>query len=165
MKNYKDSDYALNRYSAGIAYRFADGSTMTVTLEGYLADNPGKTEADFQALKELSDAIYLRQDRADNAQTKKNKPIYSEETNAELMSVTLEESYLEALDHRNAAAAFDRLMESGALTETQERRFMLHVVDGLSLRQIAKHEGVALRAIQKSVNAGADMLKKYFNNF
>jgi hypothetical protein len=25
MKNYKDSDYALNKYNAGIAYRFADG--------------------------------------------------------------------------------------------------------------------------------------------
>ena len=41
MKNYKDSDYALNKFSKGIVYR-----------------NPGRTAQDFIELKVLSDEIY-----------------------------------------------------------------------------------------------------------
>ncbi|MEL7565576.1 MAG: hypothetical protein AAGU27_11905 [Dehalobacterium sp.] len=61
MKNYKDSDYALNKYSEGIVYKFADCVRLEITLEDYLAENPGKTTEDFQELKDLSDEIYHRQ--------------------------------------------------------------------------------------------------------
>lgn len=47
MKNYKDSDYALNKYSEGIVYQYADGRKQTIWLEDYLAANPGKTAEDF----------------------------------------------------------------------------------------------------------------------
>ena len=63
MRNYKDSDYALNRYSQGIVYKFADG-IVEVTREDYLRDNPDQTEDDFAQLKALSDEIYYLQDRA-----------------------------------------------------------------------------------------------------
>ena len=49
MRNYKDSDYALNRYSQGIVYKFSDG-IVEITLEDYLRDNPNKTEEDFAEL-------------------------------------------------------------------------------------------------------------------
>ena len=62
MRNYKDSDYALNRYSQGIVYKFSDG-IVEITLEDYLRDNPDKTEEDFAKLKALSDEIYYQQDR------------------------------------------------------------------------------------------------------
>ncbi|MDE7352968.1 MAG: hypothetical protein K2O06_07940 [Acetatifactor sp.] len=35
MKNYKESDYALNKYSQGIIYKFVDG-VVEVTLADYL---------------------------------------------------------------------------------------------------------------------------------
>lgn len=35
MKNYKDSDYALNKYSENIVYKFADG-VKEITLEDYI---------------------------------------------------------------------------------------------------------------------------------
>ena len=165
MKNYKSSDYALNKYSDGIVYRFADGSAVTITAESYLAENPGKTEADFQALKELSDAIYLGQDRADNAQTKKNTPLYSEEAATELSALSLEDLLIEVREREEAAAAFERLMESGVLTETQKRRFRLNIVDGLSHRQIAAAEGVAVRAVTQSIHAATEKLRKIFNFF
>ncbi len=60
MKNYKESDYALNKYSQGIVYKFVDGA-LEVTLEDYLRDNPDKTEDDFAELKALSDEIYHEQ--------------------------------------------------------------------------------------------------------
>lgn len=60
MQNYKDSDYALNKYSEGIVYKFAD-SILEITVEDYLRDNPDKTRADFAELKALSDEIYHEQ--------------------------------------------------------------------------------------------------------
>ena len=44
------SDYALNKFSEGIVYQFSD-RTLEISLEDFLRDNPGKTEADFMALK------------------------------------------------------------------------------------------------------------------
>lgn len=60
MKNYKDSDYALNKFSEGIVYRFAD-RIVEITLDHYLAENPDKNEQDFWELKALSDEIYHQQ--------------------------------------------------------------------------------------------------------
>jgi len=163
MKNYQNSDYALNKHRKGIVYRFAD-EIVEVTLEAYLAENPDKTEAEFLALKELSDADYLEGDRAEYNQTRKNVSLRCEEDSGS-ESVTLEERHLDALDKLAAAKAFDVLLAAKELSETQQRRFLLYVVGGLSLRQIAECEGVTFRAVAKSVNAGTDMLKKYFAKF
>ena len=45
MKNYRSNDYALNKYSKGIVYKFVDG-IVEITLEEYLHSNPDKTEAE-----------------------------------------------------------------------------------------------------------------------
>ena len=74
MKNYTNSDYALNKYSGGVVYRFADGITE-VRLTDYLAENPGKTEDDFHTLKAISDGIYLEQATDENRQTRGNVSI------------------------------------------------------------------------------------------
>lgn len=79
MSKYQDSDYAVNKFSKGIVYRFSN-ETIEITLEAYLRDNPGKTKADFTALKALSDEIYYEQDRADSAQTRKDISIHGLET-------------------------------------------------------------------------------------
>lgn len=165
MKNYMDSDYAANKYNGGIVYRFADGNRLTVTLESYLTSMPGKTEADFAALKQVSDAIYLDQVRAENAQTKKNVSIHALEDGNHFGGVPLEEDLLDTLDREAAAKAFAAMLADGALTKTQERRFRLHVFEGLTFRGIAESEGVAIRAVQKSVAYAADRLKKYFGKF
>jgi hypothetical protein len=165
MKNYQNSDYALNKYNDGIVYRFADGSRVTVTLERYLAENHGKTETDFAALKGLSDAIYLDQSRAENAQTKKNVSIHALEDGDHFSGMPLEEEFFDALEPKLAAEAFRRLINDGALTKAQERRFRLRVLEGLTYREIAAREGVAIRAAQQSVEAAKDKLKKYFNFF
>lgn len=41
MSKYQDSDYAVNKFSKGIVYRFSN-ETIEITLEAYLRDNPGK---------------------------------------------------------------------------------------------------------------------------
>lgn len=45
MKNYKNNDYAANKYSPNIVYRFGNG-TVEITLEKFLADNPNMTPED-----------------------------------------------------------------------------------------------------------------------
>jgi DNA-directed RNA polymerase specialized sigma24 family protein len=164
MKNYKNSDYALNKYSDGIVYRFAEGSTVTVTLANYLADNPDRTEEDFKALKKISDAIYFRQDRAENAQTKKNTPLSGLKANM-VIGQTLEDTYFDSVERGKAVAAFERLMTSSSLTETQKRRFRLYIIEGLSHRKIAQAEGVAVRAITQSLDAAKKKLKNIFDFF
>ena len=164
MKNYKDSDYALNRYSEGIVYKFAD-RTVEITLEDYLTENPGKTAEDFHELKALSDAIYLEQDRAENAQTKKDISIHSMESLPDLGSVPMDEQYIEIQDKQYAAAALRRLLDSGKLTEIQRRRFVLHFIKGLSLREIAEQEKVHFTSVDESVSVALDKLKKFFDGF
>jgi DNA-directed RNA polymerase specialized sigma24 family protein len=163
MKNYRDSDYAMNKYSDSIVYQFADGSRLMVTLKDYLAENPKKTEADFAALKELSDADYLDQDRALNRQTRKDISIHALEESIRFDDIPLEEAFFDALDREAAVEAFVAMLRDGVLTESQERRFRLHVFERLTFREIAAREGVAVRAIQQSVAVATDKLKKYFD--
>lgn len=164
MKNYRDSDYALNKYREGIVYRFAD-RVLEVGLAAYLAENPGKTERDFRALKEISDAIYREQDRGENAQTKKNGSIHGLEEAIAADSVPLDEQYIEVQDRQCASKAITFLLDGDALTETQRRRFVLHFIKGLSLREIAAMEGVYFNAIAQSVNSAMDKIKKSGNFF
>lgn len=93
MKNYKKSDYAINKYASGIVYRTAD-KIIEITLFDYLETNPDKTEQDFYELKALSDEIYLEQVRAENNSTQRN---VSFENMAEIQDdtvLTIEEDYI-----------------------------------------------------------------------
>lgn len=74
LKNYKESDYALNKYSQGIIYKFADG-IVEVTLEDYLRDNPNGTEADFAKLKAWSDGVYHKREMQEQRTCRQNVSI------------------------------------------------------------------------------------------
>ena len=58
MRDYRKSDYAINRYSPNIVYRFHD-EIVEVSLEDYLKESPDKTAQDFTKLKALSDDCLL----------------------------------------------------------------------------------------------------------
>lgn len=163
MKNYTDSDYALNKFSEGIVYKFAD-RIVEVTLEDYLSENPDRTEQDFRELKELSDAIYLDQVRAENSQTRKNIPIHGMEETRDLGGIPIDEQYIEMLDKQYATEAIALLLESGLLTDVQERRFRLLIFGGLSKRKIALMEGVHKKSVDECIAAVLDKLKKISAN-
>ena len=50
MWNYRKNDYAANKYSPNIVYRFND-EIIEISLEDYLEENPDRTEQDFLKLK------------------------------------------------------------------------------------------------------------------
>lgn len=162
MKNYQNSDYAVNKFSEGIVYRFGN-EIVEITLQDYLQDNPGKTEADFHELKAISDQIYYEQDRAENAQTKKNISLNGLEKITVCAPEALEDEYVLSEEKRRAMQAAVRLFHNGKMTEKQKRRFLLYFIRGMSLRKIADMEGVHFTSIAECIHRATDKLKTYFN--
>lgn len=165
LRDYRKSDYAINKYSPNIVYRFHD-EIVEVSLEDYLKENPDKTAQDFTKLKALSDEIYYEQDRAESAQTRKDVSIHGLEEmdccSTRPLEEELEELAAEVQNRRYARIALERLFAAGVLTEVQKRRFRLHVFRGLSTRQIGRLEGTSHQAVVKSLNLAIGKLKKFF---
>lgn len=92
MQNYRKSDYAINKNSPNIVYRFHN-EIIEITLEDYLKENPDKTEHDFAELKALSDQIYYEQDRAESAQTRKDVSIHGLEETEHCATRALDEEW------------------------------------------------------------------------
>ena len=124
MKNYKDSDYALNKFSEGIVYRFAD-RIVEITLEDYLAENPDKTAQDFLELKALSDEIYHQQVTHENRTSRLDVSINGLEETEQLAAPPLDLNLIHKNDTQKAKEAARQLLDSGKLTEIQRRRFMI----------------------------------------
>ena len=165
VQNYRKSDYAINKNSPNIVYRFHK-EIIEITLEDYLKENPDKTEHDFAELKALSDQIYYEQDRAESAQTRKDVSIHGLEETEHCATRALDEEWEERVvdiqNRKYAWKALEQLFTVGALTEVQKRRFRLHVFQGLSTRQIGRMEGTSHQAVAKSINLAIAKLKKYF---
>lgn len=165
MKNYRDSDYAANKKAKGIVYRFAN-QTIEITLEDYLRENPDKNEADFTELKSLSDEIYLKQVRAENAQTKKNVSIHRLEATT-LCCVASPENTLIAAEEQAENQRQRRKIAAKALstlTEVQRRRYLMYVADEFTIRQIADLEGSHFTSVSESICAAKQKIKKYLMN-
>ena len=161
MRNYKDSDYALNRYSQGIVYKFSDG-IVEITLEAYLRDNPGKTEADFLELKALSDEIYHEQVVQEHRTSRLDVSIDGLDETALTAAPSLDMAYIRKNEETEALKAAKDLLESGMLTVAQQRRLQLYYFQGLSTRQIARMEGVHQRAVWDSLMWAGKKLKKFY---
>jgi len=162
MKNYEDSDYALNKKNnQAIVYRLADGSVLTVTVEDYLAENPDKTADDFFALKALSDADYLERDRSEYRQTWKNLPIYGLEETAHCAGDTPEYEVIERpeQDAENENRWELALQVLDRLTKVQRRRYLLYTANGLTTREIAKKEKTAQRTVMDSIQQAEKKIK------
>lgn len=162
MRNLKDSDYALNRYSQGIVYKFADG-IVEITLEDYLHDNPDKTEADFSELKALSDKIYYQQDRQEYRVSHRDVSISGMEDTLVASAPPVDVELIQKDEEKKALEAAIRLLESGKLTDIQKRRFYLYFFQGFSTRQIAKLEGINQKTAWESLMWAQKKLKKIYN--
>jgi len=122
MKNYKSSDYAANKFSKGIVYRFAN-ETITVTQEEYLRENPDKTISDFTMLKTLSDASFLEQDRKDNAQSQKLVPHDVAAENICSATFSPENLLIAAEDNQQQRRLINQALNQ--LTKIQRERYIL----------------------------------------
>lgn len=162
IKNFKDSDYALNKFSKGIVYRFTD-RIVEITLEDYLVENQGNTEQNFLDLKALSDEIHHQQVIDENRTSRLDVSMIGLEETEALATIPLDTSLIHKSDNKNAMVAAKRLLDSGDLTEVQRRRFILYFVEGLSYRQIAKKENVHQSAVWESLQWTLKKLRKLFD--
>ena len=165
MKNYKNSDYAANKFAGGIVYRFAD-STIEVTLQDYLRENPGKTEADFTELKALSDEIYSDQSRDINRQTYLDVSLGGLEETDMLAVSSPDEALIDIPEKEAEKKRKSKLAKQAldTLTETQRRRYIQYHIKGLLTREIADNEGVSHVAVVYSLEWAEKKIKKYLTN-
>ena len=154
MWNYRKNDYAANKYSPNIVYRFND-EIIEISLEDYL-----------EKLKALSDEIYYEQDRAENTQTRKNISIQGMEEMNCCATRSLEDEWeefeVERQNYRYAKLALGQLFTTNILTETQKRRFRLNIFYGLSSREIGRIEGASHQAVAKSLKIAVEKLRVIF---
>jgi len=164
MKHYANSDYALNKHSKGIVYRFAD-KIVEITLADYLNENPGKTEADFLALKNISDSDYHEEVKATYRQTWKDMPESDTEDSVLNADLSAEGEYFSGFEAIEENERYENLRGSARfalskLTPIQRKRYVLYHIKGLTIRQIADFEGVGHTKIQKSIEGASTKIKK-----
>jgi DNA-directed RNA polymerase specialized sigma24 family protein len=131
-----------------------------------LRENPGKTEADFNELKALSDEMYLTQVRSDNAQSKKTVGIHDlEETDLfAVLAFDEAKAIADEAERKTTARRQNGFAALNKLTEVQRRRYILHTVNGLTVREIGDLEQVHFTSIHESLEAAQRKIKKFLQN-
>lgn len=163
MKDYKKSDYALNKNRKGIVYKNADGSTLEITFEKVAEGNPEFTYEDFKKLKQFSDGIYLEQVRAENTESYYVKSSLDSAIDSDwLATPTLEESAFKETANLPDMETVRELAQRH-LTEIQKRRFLMYL-EGLSTVKIAEIEGCNQKSVWESISAAKNKVKKNFRN-
>ena len=162
MKNFDKSDYALNKFSEGIVYKFSN-EIREITKEQYLRENPNKTEEDFLKLKEISDDIFLDEIRYETAQGRKLVPTEDLENDSSFAVTPVDEQYIQKENNEQDKQKLDKLFRIAKLTEKQKNRLYLHCADGKKFREIAAMEGVHWTSVEECVNSALKKLKKYGN--
>lgn len=161
VKNFRESDYARNKYSQNIVYKFTD-KVVEVSLEDYLKQNPDRTADDFAKLKALSDDIYHKQDLNENRTSRRDVSIDLIDEKAFAEERTVLQDMIEREDKEKALLAAKELLEKGKLTEIQKRRFIQHYFQGISMRKIAKCEGIQHSSVVRSLELARIKLKNIF---
>jgi DNA-directed RNA polymerase specialized sigma24 family protein len=162
MNNYKESDYAKNRYSPNIVYQFFDGN-VEITVTQYLHENPTRDEQDFWDLKALSDKEFHREAKQENTAAKNNvrfDTIYKS-IESDFFCYPSPEEILAAREERNRERKFIEELLS-PLTELQRKRLILNIVDGLSHHAIARLEGVSQTAVSLSIAKAKRLIRSRF---
>ena len=165
-RNYRQADYAKNKYSSNIVYAGSD-ETVEITLEQFLRENPEMTEEDFKYWKNWSDEDYCIIDRKDSIEAKHTVSIHSIEA-TELVSVpSAEDIVIEKLSRENERVYTmqDAEVVLSKLTDIQRRRYLLYEVYGLSTPQIALSEGVSQYTVWESIDSAKKRIKKVLKSF
>ena len=151
------SDYSLNKNNPdAIVCRSADGVHIRLTREDF------DSEEEFQKWKDWSDQDYYG--------TEKTGHVFSNHTlsldclsEKPIAVQSPEDMLIEVIDQQERQELRRLLIEGlgSCLTQSQRRRLWLHCVDGLTVRQIAKTEGVRHPSIIESLAAAKRKLHDF----
>ena len=174
MGDYRSSDYALNKKSDAIVYRFNDGITIEITLDIYLEKYQDGTSEDFTNLKEQSDELYHQEDLKDGRHRKTIKAL--KERAHDLPTTSFQEESAESVFFKNndqqkcntskkelLKRSFLKLAKEAIneLTPTQRRRYLLHKVKMIPITKIAEMEGVKHPVVIKSIRSAEVKIMRY----
>lgn len=167
MKNYMGHDYAANKDSEAIVYRFVDGSITEITIEKFLASDPLLTEDDFRFWKTFSDQDYLMQDREEYRQTWKNvtmenilETMATTDTSPEVVIIEIPNETIRKLER---IAVSKKIWAK--LTYNQRRRYQMYYAQKMTEEQIAKIDGVSHQAVSKNLIGTDRKIRKLRKTF
>jgi DNA-directed RNA polymerase specialized sigma24 family protein len=172
MKDFRtNTDWVSNKDSEDIVYTFADGTQTEVTLADFLKDCRTAEEIErktdeFNRLKKLSDELLRTESLGDADNDRNTLPIF--EWSEKLSTKTLEEDLLDEIEKGERVFYEERIsmlkeklpLLLDKLTSTQRRRLQMYRIDGMTLRDIAKVEGVSFQAIEQSISYIEKKIKK-----
>ena len=157
MFNSKNS-YALNKKDANaIVYIDADGNIIRLTRADF------SSEEEFLKWKSWSDADNHASEKRDHVHA--NHTLALDELSVEAASVPAMDVIMELeLDRLAQIARSAELVVQikACLSETQFRRVWMYFVDGMTIDEIGKKEGISHQNISKSIGAATKKIKKFF---
>ena len=167
-----NTDWTRNKNSESIVYSGADGIITEVTLEDFTDSDTTATQVEnkqkFQKIKELSDEFFKDEDAGERTRARKELPIldWANEFATESLEAQFfadgddDDSHQDYLARREQMLALvpDVLRK---LTKVQRRRFLLHKVEGMTVRQIADMEGVKHPSIVECLAGVEKKIKKF----
>ena len=134
----RKSSYALNKKDPNaIVYMDANEAIIRLTREDFAS------EEEFLKWKSLSDADYHASEKEDHVYA--NHTLALDELSEEIRRST--QKVTQIRKH---------------LTDTQFRRMWMYFVDGMTIDEIGKVEGVSHQAISLNITAAIRKIKKYF---
>ena len=154
----RKSSYALNKKDPNaIVYMDANEAIIRLTREDFAS------EEEFLKWKSLSDADYHASEKEDHVYA--NHTLALDELSEEAASIPAADVCMEQAHDR--AEAIHRSVRKVTqmrkhLTDTQFRRVWMYFVDGMTIDEIGKVEGVSHQAISLNITAAIRKIKKYF---
>lgn len=162
---YNQSDFARNKKSENIVYKFIDGVIKEISLEEFLKDDPECTLERFEEIKAVSDGNYHESDLSDTKHRRHNLSLDSFDYEPNRTIITLEDQHILNEAKINAVRAANELFEDKKLTDKQKNRFAMHYILGISMRTIAKKEGINVSSVSRSLELARKKLVNIFEKF
>ena len=145
----RNSDYARNKLDGeAIVYQDACGNLIRLTREDFAS------EEEFLHWKAWSDADYHRTEKSDHIHA--NHTVSFEDLPERLSALpSIDSTLADEFDRQEQKQFHTETMEliKGCLSEIQFRRLWMHHVEGQTVREIAKREGVGYQRVHKSILA------------
>ena len=158
IKFNRKSSYALNKKDPNaIVYMDANEAIIRLTREDFAS------EEEFLKWKSLSDADYHASEKEDHVYA--NHTLALDELSEEAASipaadVCMEQAHDRVAEIRRSTQKVTQIRKH--LTDTQFRRMWMYFVDGMTIDEIGKVEGVSHQAISLNITAAIRKIKKYF---
>ncbi|MGM9538332.1 MAG: hypothetical protein ACI3VN_08380 [Candidatus Onthomonas sp.] len=150
----RKSDYALNKKQKNaIIYMTAKGQILLTRADF-------SNEEEFQKWKAWSDQYYRKDEKEGRRFSDQNVPVQDWEALVSALFPSEESDIQQNVTHDDLWYPTLFLHAKNCLTKTQYCRLMLYL-NGMTVSEIAKLEGVSRQAVSKSILASKRRLRKF----